>query len=128
MSQTIEHVGEATVALVSGGGILSDLIRIVLTELRDVEVVHEITFEGVESTAATIRQVHPDVVVWLLDDDSMVAQHPALLGGDEGWAMIALLDDGRRSATWELRPTRTELGPPSYDSLVKALRAATTRS
>lgn len=128
MARTIDHVGATKVALVSGGGILSDLVRIVLTELREVAVVQDITFEGVESTAASIRQAHPDVVVWLMDDDAMVAEHPALLGGDEGWAMIALLDDGRRSATWELRPSRTELGPPSYDSLLTALRAATTRS
>lgn len=127
MSQTIEHVGGATVALVSGGGILSELIHIVISELRDVSVVQEIVFEGFDSMAAAVRQSHPDVVVWVMDDDSNVAQHPALLG-DGGWPIIAVLDDGRRSATWELRPSRTELGPPSYDSLVKALRAATTRS
>ncbi|KGI67118.1 hypothetical protein MJO55_06035 [Mycolicibacterium rufum] len=115
------------VALVSCRGILGELIRTSITDLRDVAVVGDMTFDGVDSLTAAIRRAHPDVVVWLMDDEAVLSVHPELLSADRGCAVIAVLDDGRRSASWELRPYRTELGPPSLDSLLHALRAAAVR-
>jgi hypothetical protein len=127
MPQTIDDVGATKVALVSCRGILGELIRTSITDLRHVTVVGDVNFEGVESLTVTLRRAHPDVVVWLTDDEAVLAAHPELLGADRGCALIAVLDDGRRSASWELRPYRTELGPPSLDSLLNALRAAAVR-
>lgn len=126
MPTTIDD-GATRVALVSCRGILGELIRTCITGLRDVAVVQDVTFKGVESLKNAIHRAHPDVVVWLMNDETVLSTHPELLSADRGCAVIAVLDDGRRSASWELRPYRTNLGPPSLDSLMYALRAAGVR-
>jgi hypothetical protein len=127
MPQTIDVVDATRVVLVACRGILGELIRTSIADLSDAVVVEDVAFEGVESLTVTLRQACPDVLVWLMDDDGVLATHPELLGSDRACAVIAVLDDGRRSASWELRPYRTELGPPSLDSLLNALRAAAVR-
>jgi hypothetical protein len=127
MTYATHHDTRTTVALVSCSGILGDLIRRSVADLDDVAVVDDIPFQSVDSLSVAISQTRPDIVVWLMNNETMLADHPELFGADRGCAVIAVLDDGRRGALWELRPYRTALDPPSVDTLVKALRTAAMR-
>jgi hypothetical protein len=128
MTHSINRDTITTVALVSCTGILGDVIRRSFATLADVAVVEDIPFHDVHNLSLTIRQAHPDVVVWVTDDETVLANHPELFASERGCAVIAVLDDGRRSALWELRPYRTNIDPPSVDGLVNALRAAAVRT
>jgi hypothetical protein len=123
----LNHNGVTAVALVSCKGILGDLIRQRLATLPDVAVVEDFPFDDLRDLSAALRRAHPDVVVWMLDDETLVADHTDVLWDDRGCAVIAVLDDGRRSSLWELWPRRTALDPPSMDVLVEALRNAAVR-
>jgi len=121
------HEGTKKVALVSCTGILGGLIRHSVAMLTDVAVVEDVPFEDLSHLATELHKVRPDAVVWLLDDESMIADHAELLSADTGWAVVAVLDDGRHSALWELRPCRRLLGTPSMGALADALRDAVVR-
>jgi hypothetical protein len=127
MTYATNHDTTTTVALVSCSGILGDLIRHSVGDLDDVAVIRDFPFQSMDNVSLVIRQNRPDVVVWLMDDETMLANHPELFGANRGCAVIAVLDDGRRSASWELRPYRTALDPPSVDTLIEALRTAAMR-
>ena len=90
-------------------------------------MVADLPFEGIMQLSNTIRQVHTDAVVWLMDDENVFVEHPELFGADRGCAVIAVLDDGRRGAAWELRPFRTDLDAPSLETLIDTLRAVSVR-
>lgn len=93
----------------------------------DISVVGDVAFDDIGHLAAAIRRIRPDVVVWLTDDETAIVDHPELFAADRGCAVITVLDDGRRGAAWELRPSRTALDSPSLETLVDALRGASTR-
>lgn len=119
---------EATaVALVSCNGILGDLIRQSVVSLPEVAVVEDLPFDDLRALAAALRQANPSVVIWLLDDETLIADHTDLLWVERGCAVIAVLEDGRRSSVWELRPHRTALDQPSMDGLIEALRNVAVR-
>lgn len=112
------------VALVSCSGILGDVIRLSLATVFEVAVIADLRFDGVRQLAEDLRRADPDVVVWMLDDERTIAEHAELFQADRGRSVIAVLDDGRRTACWQLRPCRTVLDPPSIDNLVNTLRDA----
>ena len=128
MAKDRAHDETKKVALVSCTGILGDLIRHSVATLTDVAVVEDVPFEDLSGLAAVLHKVRPDAVVWLLDDESMIADHAELLSADTGWAVVAVLDDGRHSALWELRTSRRSLGTPSMGALTDALHDAAVRS
>ncbi len=116
------HDEPVDVALVSCSGVLGDVIRANLADVSDVAVVADLPFDGVPRLADALSDADPDVVVWLLDDERIIAEHAELFHTDRGRAVIAVLDDGRRTVCWQLRPYGTVLEPPSIDNLVDALR------
>jgi len=89
-------------------------------------VVEDLPFDDLRDLSAALRQAHPNVVVWLLDEETLIPDHTDLLWVERGCAVIAVLDDGRRSSV-KLRPHRTVLEPPSMDGLIQALRNVAER-
>jgi hypothetical protein len=128
MANDLNHNGATGVALVSCTGVLGDVIRRTVATLPDVAVVQDLPYDDLPQLSVALRQAHPDVVVWLMNDESILTDHTELFSLDRGCAVIAVLDDGRRSSLWELRPHRTVLDPPSIDRLIDVLRSATVRS
>jgi hypothetical protein len=124
MADNDTHHDAMDVALVSCSGILGDVIRRSLAAVSEVAVIADLPFDGVTQLAEALRQADPDVVVWVLNDERTIAEHPELFNTPRGRSVIAVLDDGRRTACWQLRPHRTALDPPSIDNLVDALRDA----
>lgn len=128
MSDNSDDDRTTEVALVTCTGILGDVIRRTVATMPDVVVVRDLPYDDVWRLSDALHHAHPDVVIWLLDDETTLAEHTELFCADRGCAVIAVLDDGRRSSLWELRPHRTELDPPSIDRLVEVLRNAAVRS
>ncbi|OBC00008.1 hypothetical protein A5784_20945 [Mycobacterium sp. 852013-50091_SCH5140682] len=118
------HHDAMDVALVCCSGILGDVIRRNLAAVPDVAVVADVPFDGVTELAEALCRSDPDVVVWVLDDERAIAEHAELFHTGRGRSVIAVLDDGRSTACWQLRPHRTVLDPPSIDNIVAALRDA----
>lgn len=118
------HDNGMHVALVSCSGILGDLLRSGVATVADIAVTADLHCDDVGQLADALRAAHPDAVVWVLDDDAPIADHAELFNAERGWPVIAVLDDGRRIACWQLQPHRTTLIPPSFDRLVDALRDA----
>jgi hypothetical protein len=86
-----------------------------------------VVFDDLDQVSAALQDAHPDVVVWLLDDETLLAEHAELFSAELGCRVIAVLDDGRRGSVWQLRPHRTALQAPSIDNLIDALRTAGVR-
>jgi hypothetical protein len=128
MADDLNHDRATGVALVSCTGILGDVIRRTVATLPDVAVVQDLQYDDLPRLSAALHQAHPDVVVWLMNDESILTDHTELFSPDRGCAVVAVLDDGRRSSLWELRPHRTVLNPPSIDRLIDVLRSAAVRS
>ena len=118
---------QTTVALVSCTGILGETLRRNLLSTADIAVVGEVAFDDIGRLSATIRRIRPDAVVWLTDDETHLVEHPELFAADRGCAVITVSDDGRRGSAWELRPSRTALDSPSWETLIDALRGASIR-
>jgi hypothetical protein len=124
MADNGAHHDAIDVALVSCSGLLGDLIRRNVAAVPGIAVTADLPFDGVAQLADAMRLADPDVVVWVLDDERTIADHAELFNTQRGRSVIAVLDDGRRTACWQLRPNRTALEPPSIDHLVQALRDA----
>jgi hypothetical protein len=127
MTDTTNRNATTAVALVSCSGILGDLIRRRVSSVPDIAIVADLRFDEFGHMSTVLHRMHPDVVVWLLDDETMLAAHDELFCAERHCAVIAVLDDGRRSALWQLRPHRTALAPPSIDGLIDALRTVAVR-
>lgn len=128
MADDVDHNRVTGLALVSCTGILGDLIRRTVATVPEFAVVQDVPDGDLSHLSEALQQAHPDVVVWLMNDESILTDHVELFSADRGRVVIAVLDDGRRSSLWELRPHRTVLDPPSLDRLIDVLRNATVRS
>lgn len=116
------------VALVSCTGILGNLIRHSLATIPDIAVVEDLMFDDPAGLGPVLREARPDAVVWLVGDETLIAEHTEIFSVGPSWAVIAVLDDGRRSGLWQLRPHRTSLGAASIDVLIDTLRDVAVRS
>ena len=125
MTDNDNHHKAMDVALVSCSGILGGIIRRNLAAVSEVALIADLRFDGVTQLAEELRRADPDVVVWVLDDERTIAEHAELFQAGRGRSVIAVLDDGRRTACWQLRPHRIVLDPLSVDNLVDTLRDAT---
>jgi hypothetical protein len=112
------------VALVSCSGILGDLIRQSVSAAADLAVIEDLHTDEMAALSASMRRIRPDVVVWQLQNEPSLVDHPEFFGADGGFAVLAVVNDGRRGSLWRLRPHRTAVDPLSVDGLVGAIRAA----
>ena len=97
----LNHNGATAVALVSCSGLLGDLIRQAVASLPEVAVVEDLPFDDLRDVSAALHQAHPNVVVWLLDDETSIAEHTdrARQGLAEEAGEVADRLAGRRSRT-----------------------------
>ncbi|QUQ65646.1 hypothetical protein [Kutzneria sp. CA-103260] len=112
------------VALMSCSGVLGGVIRELLARQPDVEVVRDLPPGQEHRLAEELRRSRPDVVVWHLDDDRMLAEHPEYFGVDHTTSVLAVYGDSGTGSLWQLRPQRAELGELGPSTLVAAVRAA----
>ncbi|WP_428338563.1 hypothetical protein [Mycobacterium sp.] len=112
------------VALVACSGILGDLIRQSVSAAADLAVIEDLHTDEMATLSASMRRIRPDVVVWQLQNEPSLADHPEFFGADSGFAVLAVVNDGRRGSLWRLRPHRTAVDPLSIDGLVGAIRAS----
>ena len=99
---------------------LREIVRGVVSNTREFELVEE---EGSAATLATIRAAAASVVITGLDRSSP-QRVSALLGASPNVRVLALADDGRSGAVYELRPEARPLGDISPALLRSAIRGS----
>ncbi|ANZ28497.1 hypothetical protein A4U64_26770 (plasmid) [Rhodococcus sp. WB1] len=119
--------GQTRVILVGCSGILGDLIRSTLTGLPDMRVIRELSDGRWHRLVRVVRWVRPDVVIWQLEDDQMLAERPELFGAPNTCSVLTVLADGERGSVWRLRPQRASLGGLCPTTLITAVREAAMR-
>lgn len=118
---------ELRVALLACTGLLGGVIRELLSALPDVELVADLPNAAVREFSSQVHQLRPDVVVWRLDDDDMLADHPEFFVAGHTNTVLAVRGDGDNGALWRLRPHRAELGALDPRTLAAAIRSAASR-
>ncbi|GAA4547934.1 hypothetical protein [Amycolatopsis samaneae] len=111
------------VVLVSCSGLLGGLIRETLAALPEVRVVRDLPGGG-RRLARAVRWWRPDVVVWPLEDDRVLAGRPELFGAPRPTSVLTVRPDGDRGAVWRLRPQHTVLAALTPGSLAEAVLEA----
>jgi hypothetical protein len=111
------------VVLVACSGLLGGLIRESLAALPEVRVVRDLPSGG-RRLARAVRWWHPDVVVWPLEDDRLLAGRPELFGAPRRTSVLTVRPDGDRGALWRLYPESTVLTVLTPGSLAEAVREA----
>ncbi|WP_328475148.1 hypothetical protein OHA21_17710 [Actinoplanes sp. NBC_00393] len=102
---------EIRILVIGSPGILRDVIVQLIGRCADMRIVDV----AADPAAAAIWPAAADVVLCDLDDAERILR-PCHL------KVIALGDDGRRAALWELRAHRTEVGGMSPSQLVEMIR------
>jgi DNA-binding NarL/FixJ family response regulator len=111
---------EIRVLLIDMRGVLGDVIRTVLLDCDDLNVVANRT-DAVDARTAIVRS-RADVVVCALDDEQAADVATALFEPHQRTKVIAIRDDGREAVLWELHPRRRVLGDLSPRLLVDTVR------
>jgi len=109
------------VVLVGCSGVLGDLIRGTLSGDPDVRVLHELSGSSGDRLTTVVHRLRPDVVVWQLDDDRLLAGHPEYFGAPAACSVVTVVSDGDSGSVWQLRPERQALGALSPRTLVAAV-------
>ncbi|WP_181799633.1 hypothetical protein [Kitasatospora acidiphila] len=97
-----------------------------LSALPDVELIDDLPIAPTGEFQRQLRLLRPDVVVWRLDDDSLLAEHPEFFGAEHPNLVITIHGDGDCGTLWRLRPHRAELGALGPSTLAAAIRSAAT--
>lgn len=118
---------ELRVALLACTGLLGGVIRELLSALPDVELVADLPNATMGEFSSQVHQSRPDVIVWRLEDDDMLAEHPEFFGAGHTNTVLAVRGDGGTGALWRLRPHRAELGALGASTLAAAIRSAASR-
>lgn len=118
---------ELRVALLGCTGLLGGVIRELLSVLPDVELVGDLASAPAGEFSSQVHQLRPDVVVWRLDDDEMLADHPEFFGAEHAITVLAVHGDGETGTLWRLRPHRAELGVLGPSTLAAAIRSVADR-
>jgi hypothetical protein len=113
------------VALLACTGLLGGVIRELLSGLPDVQLVGDLPTAPTQRLTSQLHELRPDVVVWHLDDDEILADHPEFFGAEHTNAVLAVHGDGDSGALWRLRPHRAELGALGPSTLAAAIRSVT---
>jgi len=118
---------ELRVALLACTGLLGGVIRELLSALPDVDVVGDLPNAPAGEFSSQVHRLRPDVIVWRLDDDEMLADHPEFFGAEHTSTVLAIQGDGDSGALWRLRPQRARLGPLDPAALAAAIRSVAGR-
>jgi len=103
--------------------LVRDLLAERLGAEPDLEVVDAGEAPG-DGAAAALARLEPDVVVVGLGADERPLVWAEMLGRLPHLKLLALEERGRDVSLYELRPTRTRLGPLSPSDVVAAVRRA----
>ena len=87
-------VRQVRVVLVGCSGVLGDLIRGTLAGDPDVQVLLELSGSSRHRLTTVVHRLRPDVVVWQLDDDRLMAGHPEYFGAPAACSVLTILSDG----------------------------------
>jgi hypothetical protein len=112
------------VALSAGTGVLSGVLRELLSAMPDVELVDDLPLAPTGEFRRRLGLLQPDVVVWRLDDDSVLAEHPEFFGVQHPNLVVTIHGDGDGGTLWQLRPHRAELSSLGPSTLAAAIRSA----
>jgi hypothetical protein len=108
------------VLLVGLPRITSDLVRGVLEERADVEIVDETTEDGL---AEAVQREHPDLVIIGADGSALPPAATALLD-ERSLRVLAITKRAGTGVLAELVPRHAELGQLSTESLLQVLERA----
>jgi chemotaxis response regulator CheB len=108
------------VLLVGLPRITRDLVRDVLGERRDVEIVGETTEEGL---AESVQRARPDVVIIGAEESALPPAATALLD-ERALRVLAITKRAGTGVLAELVPRQAELGQLSTEALLRVLEGA----
>jgi DNA-binding NarL/FixJ family response regulator len=108
------------VLLLDMTGIAGDLVRQIVAEQDDIEMV-DATASSADLDRISLGQV--DLVITMYRDDRFGSVHlDRLLAAKPGLRALAVQDQGRTAVMYQLVPQTTQLGPLSPDTLVELIR------
>jgi DNA-binding NarL/FixJ family response regulator len=107
--------------LVVGPPFLCSLVREIVADADDVEVVGELDDDG--GLIAAVAQRDADFVIVAVGDLAHGDVQLDLLERRPRAKVLALAGEGRDAVLWELRPQRARLGEISPDTLLAAIRS-----
>lgn len=110
------------VLIVALPGILRDIIRGLLADEDDVEVVGDL--RETEAVLAFMNRVPTDVVVMGCANSELPESGRRLFDEHPAVRVLCLSADGRRTFLFELRPHRVAIGEVSPDELVATIIGA----
>lgn len=103
-------------------GILGDIIRELLADEKDIEVVGEGLADS-DAVSQALKETPADVVIFRCDDVDLPDMGNRLLAEHAFMRVLGVAADGRRAFLYELRPQRIPLGEVSSDALIAAIRS-----
>jgi DNA-binding NarL/FixJ family response regulator len=112
-------VSRIRVLLVQLTGVLGEVVRGVIDQQADIEIVREVA-HAPDARAAVFAEKF-DLIVWRTDGVD-AADVAALLQGNAPPKVLTVEDDGRGASVWQLRAEQMAIGQVSPDSLVQAIR------
>jgi len=107
------------IVLVGMPGVLRDLIREIVTNQPDMQIVGELSDGELENRFRS----PPDLLILGLEDSHLPVQGERLLMDYPSATVIGVSADGRNGFIYELRPYRMPLGEMSPQVLLETIRA-----
>jgi len=118
-------MADIRILLVHPGGVLADIVRVVLESQHGIHVVGQLTDQrGVPDALA---RTGAQCIIWGLDEADMPDLWPRLLDTRPRTTVIAVDRDGREAFLWRMELRRTPIGEVSPARLVEAIRTAVER-
>ncbi len=112
--------------LVFGSKFLRSLVRDIVAEAGDLEIVGELAAKpGVLDASA---DTEADFVIVSVRDPALADIHVQLLDRRPRARVLAVAGSGEEASLWELCPTRTLIGDISPETLLDAIRRPDWRS
>ena len=114
---------EIRVLLLGLTGIAADIVRQVVSQQKDVEIVASL--EDVDDVELFARIENVDLVITAYPScKSGLSRFNPALATKPGLRVLAIEDDGRTACMYTLLPHTTQLGPLSPKSLLQFIRAS----
>jgi hypothetical protein len=104
-------------------GILSDLVRGIVSDHEDIEVVASLSDPALLESVAGANDI--GVVITVCNSEERhLAPLDEFLAGRPHRRVLAIEDDARTAYLYELRPRRTSIGPLSPEALIDFVRGS----